>query len=543
MALSRAVGYSCTVCRDSTANRGGGVQTRLDEQREAASSGPGSGTAGAGEAAGADAGAEAGTLTQDVRRIARHAASPGPLRGVVVLVDFLLIAVAFLAATALRDPSLVDVDVLPLQLLVVSSLMVVGLQFHDAYELERVRSAHDLLTRLVLGAFVGLGLVVLASYVVPEVAVGRGVFVLHTMLVVPALLVWRYQVFGVMRDATLRRRALVLGEPEAAARVADAVRSARFGGAEVVGILTPRPIEAREVVPEVVRGGAGRDDGRPPAPIPVLGSYEDVSEIVRRDEVARVIVVKGPSDDLLPVADLIRLCRGGLQVEDGAAAYEAVTGKVYADRLTPAWLAFTNEFDRSPLERRIRGAVERTIALCGLVLLTPLWVVIALAIKLDSRGPILFRQRRVGRDGRLFELVKFRTMRPDAEAGTGPVWAQEGDPRVTPVGRILRSTRLDELPQLWNVVRGDMSFVGPRPERPEFVVQLREQVPYYDLRHSVKPGITGWAQINYGYGSSVADAVEKLHYDLFYIRNLSLLLDVEVLIGTLRVVLGASNRN
>ncbi len=323
----------------------------------------------------------------------------------------------------------------------------------------------------------------------------------------------------------------------------DAVRSAPLGGAEVVGILTPRAIEERELTPSVSNRRLEAQGKDAPDPLPVLGTYAQLADVVQRHDVACAIVVEGPSDALLPVHDVLRLCRAGLQIRDGATMYEAVTGKIFADRLGPGWIAFTNELERSPFERRLRGVMERLVAAAGMVLLTPLWIVVAAAIKLDSPGPVLFRQTRVGRDGKLFELVKFRSMRADAEAQTGPVWAKERDPRVTRVGRFLRSTRIDELPQLWNVVRGEMSFVGPRPERPEFVERLCEQIPHFDLRHSVKPGVTGWAQINYGYGASVEDAVEKLHYDLYYIRNLSLLLDVEVLIGTLRVVLGATNKN
>jgi exopolysaccharide biosynthesis polyprenyl glycosylphosphotransferase len=239
----------------------------------------------------------------------------------------------------------------------------------------------------------------------------------------------------------------------------------------------------------------------------------------------------------LPVDVLLLLKCRGLRVQDGVEVYEAITGKVPIESVRLGWLLFSVGCHASRLHLAYKRAASVLISIVGLILSLPVLPFVILAIKLTSPGPILYRQRRVGRDGVAFNCYKFRTMRADAEADVGPTWASDDDPRITSGGRFLRLSRLDEIPQLWNVLRGDMSLVGPRPERPEFVDALRREVPHYNLRHTIRPGITGWAQIRYKYGSSVEDAREKLCYDLFYIKNMSLGLDLLVFLQTIKVIL------
>ncbi|MCL4849834.1 MAG: exopolysaccharide biosynthesis polyprenyl glycosylphosphotransferase, partial [Bryobacteraceae bacterium] len=213
------------------------------------------------------------------------------------------------------------------------------------------------------------------------------------------------------------------------------------------------------------------------------------------------------------------------------------TGRVWLELVQPSWFIFSNGFSRSPLLLLLKRVADVCFAGVGLAVGWPLMLLIAMAIRLDSRGPVIFRQTRMGLNGRHFEVLKFRSMYADAEARTGACWAEEDDPRVTRVGWILRKFRLDEIPQFVNILRGDMSFVGPRPERPVFVDQLRSQVPYYDQRHSVRPGLTGWAQVEYSYGASVEDAIRKLEYELFYLKNMSAFFDLVIVLKTIRVVL------
>jgi sugar transferase (PEP-CTERM system associated) len=239
----------------------------------------------------------------------------------------------------------------------------------------------------------------------------------------------------------------------------------------------------------------------------------------------------------LPIEELLRLKTQGVAVEDATSLYERITGKIAVENLKPSWMIFNAGFEVSRSMMMQKRVFSIAVSAILLILLSPIILLTMLLIKLDSRGPIFHCQERVGKDGKAFTLWKFRSMRADAEKQTGPVWSEPGDRRVTRVGKILRRTRLDEVPQLFNILRGDMSMVGPRPERPHFVKELATMIPFYHLRHAVKPGITGWAQINYEYGNSVRDAVEKLQYDLFYIKHMSWVLDSVIVLQTIKTVL------
>jgi exopolysaccharide biosynthesis polyprenyl glycosylphosphotransferase len=235
---------------------------------------------------------------------------------------------------------------------------------------------------------------------------------------------------------------------------------------------------------------------------------------------------------------LLEMKLEGVQFDPLASVYEEYTGKIAVENLRPSWLIFSPGFRKGRLLRAVKLVIDLSVGTLGLVLAAPVMLLIGLAVKMTSDGPALYSQTRVGQHGRVFIIHKFRSMRRDAESSaTGAVWARPNDDRVTTVGRFLRRTRLDELPQLWNVLRCDMSLVGPRPERPEFVCDLAQQIPFYGQRHIVKPGLTGWAQVRYTYAASVEDAMEKLQYDLFYIKNLSIALDVYIILKTIKTVL------
>lgn len=243
-----------------------------------------------------------------------------------------------------------------------------------------------------------------------------------------------------------------------------------------------------------------------------------------------------------PVQEMLNCKLSGIEVMDAPSFYEKVTEKLLIENITPSWFIFSHGFKVTWLLRAFKRISDVLLSLTGIIVFLPLLPLVVLAIKLDSPGPILFRQTRVGEGDRLFTIYKFRTMRQDAESKTGAVWSQVNDPRITRSGNFLRKSRLDEIPQLFNILRGDMSLVGPRPERPEFVATLKEHIPYYSERHYVKPGLTGWAQVSYSYGSSVEDAIEKLRYDLYYIKNISFMLDLRIILRTVGVVLFGKGR-
>lgn len=269
----------------------------------------------------------------------------------------------------------------------------------------------------------------------------------------------------------------------------------------------------------------------------ILAPVESLLETAIREDVSKIVVSLSERRGVLPVADLLQARFNGIEVVDAARFHEELTGTLLVRDIPPAWFIYSNGFGANPVMRVCRRVSDVVLSAVGLVLASPLIPLLALAIKLDSHGEVLFRQQRLGRDEKPFNLYKFRTMRQDAESSTGAVWAQANDPRITRFGRFLRKSRLDEIPQLFNVLRGDMAFVGPRPERPEFVARLKEEIPYYSKRHVIKPGVTGWAQVKYPYGASVEDAHQKLMFDLYYVKNHSFLFDVQIILETVKVVL------
>jgi sugar transferase (PEP-CTERM system associated) len=291
---------------------------------------------------------------------------------------------------------------------------------------------------------------------------------------------------------------------------------------EIVGFVDPDP--ARVGAPVINPG--------------VIGVIDDIPDIVRARAVDRVVVSLADARGKLPMDRLLDMRLDGVAFDHLASLYEKYTGKIAVENLRPSWLIFSEGFRKGPLLTLGKRVLDLAASLAGLAIGAPVMALVALAVRLTSPGPVLYHQTRVGLNGRHFTVHKFRTMHQDAEAATGPVWASKaGDPRVTPIGRWLRRTRLDEMPQLWNVLIGEMSFVGPRPERPEFIEDLSRQIPYYRQRHFVRPGITGWAQVRYTYGASVEDALQKLQYDLYYIKNLSIPLDLFIIVQTVRTVL------
>ncbi len=329
-----------------------------------------------------------------------------------------------------------------------------------------------------------------------------------------ALFCWRSIYSWLVRQPFLRERVYVLGTGSRAERLVRGLHERTNMGIDVVGWT----------------GTADGELSRDEVATHMMG-------LVQRNRVHRVIVAMPNRRGTLPVEDLLALRLAGVKVEEATSWLERITGRIEVDQLYPSWLIFAEGFHFSSFFLAIRQILNFTVALVGVVLSLPLLPFIVLSVKLDSPGPALYRQKRVGRGGASFYCYKFRTMRQDAEADTGATWATDDDPRITRVGKFLRASRLDEIPQLFCVLKGDMNFVGPRPERPEFVQWLSKEIPYYGVRHTVRPGITGWAQVQYKYGNTLDDAREKLQYDLFYIKNASIGLDLFISFQTVKIVL------
>ena len=404
---------------------------------------------------------------------------------------------------------------------VLAGVILLALYLADLYKVDfRIRRV-ELVSRLLLAVTAGATLTAAIGFAFPNLRMGRLAFLHIFGVIALGLLGSRLTWTALGPKRRLSHRVLVLG----VGRSAGVLPELQFSGARpftILGFLEDAPDAADRV----------------PAGFELLGKSKDLLSLADELRPDLVLVALAEMRRALPAEDLLECRLRGINVEEWPTFYEKQTGKILVANLRPSWLIFSDGFVKTDTTRMVKRAMDIGLALLGLALSLPVMAVVALAVKLDSKGPILFRQKRVGERGRIFVLNKFRSMSVDAERH-GPVWAAARDPRVTRIGGWLRRTRLDELPQFWNVLVGDMSFVGPRPERPEFVGTLQREIPFYMGRHSVKPGITGWAQVRHRYAASVEDSMEKLQYDLYYIKNLSPLLDVVILLSTLQVVLFA----
>jgi sugar transferase (PEP-CTERM system associated) len=442
-----------------------------------------------------------------------------------VVAESLLVLLAFAAAVVLRLGSLESAAAYPgFAAKAVLCVVVVQLTLYYA-ELYEYRSRRRIELFLLLGQCMAIAAVALAVvfFAVPVLQVGRGIFSLFVLLAWSGLLLWRlfllwaWGTLGAFGD-----RVLILGTGVPAQKVAREMLKRAPIGYRVLGFLTEHEAEV----------------GRTLVNPSVLGTLADLPRLAAWQAATLIVVAQEDRRKRLPVDLLLRCRMAGVRVVEGADLFEGLSGRIPLRDLRPSWLIFSGGFHKPRVLASFKRAGEAVVAGALLALAAPLAALAAAAVRLSSPGPALYRQTRVGLAGKAFELLKWRTMRADAEEASGPVWATgEHDPRVTRLGRLLRKTRLDELPQLWNVLRGDMSFVGPRPERPHFVQKLREVIPYYDERHSVRPGITGWAQVKFPYGSTIEDAEEKLEYDLYYVKHMSLLLDLAIVLETVKVML------
>ena len=366
---------------------------------------------------------------------------------------------------------------------------------------------------------VGIGLL---SYAIPKFGVAGKMYYLSILIASVCLLLWRiiFEIY-ITRLAPLVN-ILIVGTGEVARQVGEEVRKNKRLGFHLVGFIN---------APAAMDTPFGGQVGE------ILGDSAQMDQIIERYDVDKVVVAITERRGEYPVKEMLALRVGGQQVLEWPGFFEKLSGRIPIDSLAPSFFIFNDGFRKSRILLSIRRVLSAIVATALLGLLLPVFLVVAVIIKLDSFGPVLYSQIRVGQYKKLIRIYKFRSMRNDAEKNGDAVWAVENDPRITRVGRFLRKTRIDELPQLFNVMIGDLEFVGPRPERPEFVEKLQAMIPYYALRHTVKPGITGWAQVMFHYGSTIDEAKEKLQYDLFYIKNMSLKLDLLILFHTCKIVL------
>jgi sugar transferase (PEP-CTERM system associated) len=407
-----------------------------------------------------------------------------------------------------------------LKLLVAMAVAQGSFYLFDLYDFAMIRRLSVLALRICQALGLAALLLALIFYALPQMLLGRGVFLLQLALMLTAMSGWRLIARWLLRHPRFAERIIILGTDKQAVDLAREVLQRREAGYEVVGFIgDDRTLVGQSLINPCV-----------------IGTADEIEELALHYNADRIIVALTDRRGRMPLDPLLNLkLRDDVAVEDGAVFFERLTGQISTERLQPSQLIFADNMRWLRFYRRLRRVADLVIASLGLLLTAPLMLLTALAIKLESRGPVFYTQERVGWHNRKFRMIKFRSMRTDAEVN-GAVWASEDDPRVTRVGKLIRKLRIDELPQFFNVLRGEMSVIGPRPERQQFVEQLEQIIPYYSQRHLVKPGITGWAQVRYPYGASVHDARMKHQFDLYYIKNQSPLLDAIILFETLRVV-------
>ena len=449
-----------------------------------------------------------------------------PVRNMVfVLFEGGIIFAVFLLSAALVtiSPSYFFDTMLVLRVILITMICQLCLYYNDLYNFEVVKSVPEITIRLLQSLGIASILLALIYFIFPLAVIDQVVFVLSIVLLLLFIIGWRIAYLTVLNRGIFNQRIVMIGSSDLAVDIVNTIQTTLDCGYRIKAIYPDSDAFSKQKV--YARG------------LTFNYNLDTLCETALSAGVKKIITVMTEQRGSFPMKQLIDCRTRGLDVIDGCSFYEELTGKVLVQKINPSWLVFSEGFRKS----RTRNVLKRMEDIAGsfllLVLLSPLLAVVSILIKLDSKGPVLFSQDRVGKNRKEFMMHKFRSMIQDAEKSTGPVWAEEEDPRITRVGKIIRKFRIDELPQLWDVFRGRMSLVGPRPERKHFTDQLEKEIPFYSQRFLVKPGITGWAQISYDYGATVEDAVEKLNYELFYIKNMSFVFDIVIMIRTLKTVL------
>ncbi len=434
--------------------------------------------------------------------------------GSLLFVSMMLVHLGFIGIESYSDGWVIFTS----QSLLFTIIFQLSIYFYDLYDLSRDRSIADTATRMTQAFGVGCIILAIIYYVAPPAMISRWVFWTGFLTTGLALMIYRFFYYKVLRKRMFAQGVVIIGTGKLANDISREVEGRHDSVYKVLAFI----------------GAAGPEFN--PHNVPVVENLDDIGTILPVESVERIIVAPDDRRGSTPVRTLLKCKMRGVVVEQGVSFYERMTGKILVERVDPSWIIFSDGFVLS----RWKYLMKRLLDLCAagtlLLLSLPVMLVSAIIIKLETPGPIFYLQERVGQNGVIFKVIKFRSMGKDAEKD-GAVWAKENDDRVTRFGGFIRKVRIDELPQLWNVLKGEMSLVGPRPERKIFVDELVKDIPYYNIRHGVKPGVTGWAQVWYPYGASKDDALRKLEFDLYYIKNISVALDLLVIFHTVKTVL------
>lgn len=404
----------------------------------------------------------------------------------------------------------------------VTLVCLTNLYIYDLYNYIVISNRRELRSRMIQAIGTSWVLLAVLYYFLPSYEIGRGTAIYSIIVTLVLLFGLRSGIHFVLGHPKIGEKILIVGDTQVVIDTAKAAIQRRDAGYRIAGYVTNE-------IANVEKAVAGPRN---------LGRIDDLEKIVEREKINSIVIGVREQRGAFPTAALLRLrLAGEVTIEEFTSFFERVTGRVYLDMLRPSWLIFSRRTRDTQWMIASRELAYRFLALTGFVVSLPIALITAILIKLESTGPCLYRQERVGKNGHIFELLKFRSMNVDAEQDGTAVWAKLSDDRATQVGKVIRKIRVDEIPQFWNILKGDMSFIGPRPERPQFVSTLAAEIPFYEHRHLVAPGLTGWAQIKYPYGASIEDAKHKLEYDLYYIKNQSFALDVVILLETVKTIM------
>jgi len=441
---------------------------------------------------------------------------------VTLIVGDLFIAIsAFYISIILRfgelQEGLLQYNPVVIRLALFVVVLLLSSFFSELYEREKNSGKKEILLRSFIAGSVSFVILSSLYYILPFIKVWRGTLILSLTVFITFQVLWHITYLLFLNFPGFAKRVLILGTGPIAESLGRLLVNTNHNYV-LSGYISypPEPIS----VPAIY----------------LMNSGESITETVTKERVHKIVISMSERRGVLPINEIMTCKLNGIDVIDAPSLYEEVTGKLFIESIKPSWFIFSDGFKITSFKKNIKRMFDIVLSTTGLLIASPLVLLIAFFIKIDSPGSIIYRQVRIGEKEKHFTLYKFRTMCQNAESKTGAVWTQKKDRRITRIGKFLRKSRLDEIPQLINVLKGDMSFIGPRPERPEFVKKLKEIIPYYSERHFVKPGITGWAQVKYAYGASVEDSIEKLRYDLYYIKNQSLFLDMLIILETIKVV-------
>jgi len=449
-----------------------------------------------------------------------------PIRNVVFYIfeGFVIFSSVLLATVLLTfSYSYLFDALLVLRIALMTFICQACLYYNDLYDFDISSSLSEMGIRLLQALGITSIALAIVYFLFPLAIIDQKIYVLSIFFLLVFIIGWRILYIQMLQKGIFNEHIIILGSSSLAVDIFNEIDSTLDCGYTVSIVI---PDSADEAYPVELSDK-----------IMLLKEKENLCQIASKMEINKVVVALKERRGAFPLEELINCRTDGIEVIEGSSFYEMLTGKVLVTKINPSWLLFSSGFRKSKLKTIFKRVEDIIFSTVMLVLLAPLFVIVSILIKLESKGPVFFSQDRVGLNKKEYMMHKFRSMVQDAEKQTGPVWAQDNDTRVTRVGKIIRKFRIDELPQLWEVLIGKMSLVGPRPERKHFTDELEKKIPFYSQRFNVKPGLTGWAQVCYDYGATIEDAIEKLNYELFYIKNMSLLMDIIIILRTVKTVL------